>query len=267
MSTKRPLPLRRQDGTVQAADRQRAASQMSDDQTTHPGEPAAPAGGQGIPRAASQQVTVTRRVVDALLGMLSSGEFRVGDRLPSEWELVRQLSVGRSAVREAMRELVTLDLVEPRRGQGTFVRSLRSDLLLRPESFAGSVDLAVRHELLEVRRIVEPEAAALAALRATPAEADRLGHDVGCLREAVNSGFRPPEDLGFHLDVVRATHNGSLARVTAAIVLYYARDDTLPTDRDVQEHSAIAAAIRDRDAGSARSAMLDHLTAEDALKP
>jgi GntR family transcriptional repressor for pyruvate dehydrogenase complex len=199
--------------------------------------------------------------------MLSSGEYRVGDRLPSEWELVRQLSVGRSAVREAMRELVTLDLVELRRGQGTFVLSLRSDLLLRPETFAGSVDHAIRHELLEVRRIVEPGAAGLAASRATSTEIDRLDHDVQCLQEAVNIGFRPPEDLGFHLDVVRGTHNGSLARVTAAIVSYYARDDSLPTERDVQEHGAIAAAIRRRDANAARAAMLEHLTAEDTFKP
>jgi GntR family transcriptional repressor for pyruvate dehydrogenase complex len=249
------------------SDRQGVSSAVTAEEAHRSGDPPLPARGQGIPVAASQRVTVTRRVVDALLGMLSSGEYKVGDRLPSEWELVRQLSVGRSAVREAMRELVTLDLVELRRGRGTYVRSLRSDLLLRPETFAGSVESAVRHELLEVRQIVEPEAAALAAIRATATEVDRLDHDVDCLRGAVNTGFRPPEDLGFHLDVVRATHNGSLARVTAAIVSYYARDDALPTDRDVQEHQAIAAAIRDRDAASARAAMLDHLTAENTLKP
>lgn len=225
------------------------------------------AGGRGVPRAAAARVTVTRRVVDALLGMLSSGRYRVGDRLPSEWVLVRELSVGRSAVREAVRELVALDLVEVRHGQGTFVRSLRPDLLLRPETFAGSVDQAVRHELLEVRRIVEPEAAALAALRRTPSEVDRLEHDVALLHEAVNIGFRPPEDLGFHLDVVRATHNASLARVTAAIVAYYARDDSLPMQRDVEEHRAVASAIREGRPDEARQQMLDHLAAEDRLKP
>ena len=129
------------------------------------------------------------------------------------------------------------------------------------------MDQAIRHELLEVRKIVEPEAAALAALRRAPAEIDRLDHDIARLREAVSVGFRPPEDLGFHLDVVRATHNASLARLTAAIVSYYARDDTLPTQRDVAEHSAVAAAIRDGRPEAARQLMLDHLTAEDRLKP
>jgi GntR family transcriptional repressor for pyruvate dehydrogenase complex len=239
---------------------------MSDSRAVDVGAAHGSAEGRGIPPGAAQRVTVTRRVVDALLGMLSSGDYRVGDRLPSEWQLVRQLSVGRSAVREAVRELVTLDLVEVRRGQGTFVRTLRPDLLVRPETFAGSVEQAVRHELLEVRRIVEPEAAALAAERRTPEELERLVHDVGRLREAVSVGFRPPEDLGFHLDVVRATHNASLARLTAAIVSYYARDDTLPTRRDVDEHGAILDAIRRARAEEARRGMLDHLRAEDRLK-
>ena len=83
--------------------------------------------------------TATSRVVDALTQMLRSGRFRPGDRLPSEWELVQQLQIGRSAVREAVRELAAQDLMNRAR----------------------------RRELLEVRLIVEPGAASLAASRAT----------------------------------------------------------------------------------------------------
>jgi DNA-binding FadR family transcriptional regulator len=195
-----------------------------------------------------------------LFGMLRSGEYRVGDQLPSEWELVAGLKVGRSAVREAIRELVTLELVELRPGRGTFVRSLRPDLLLRPETFDDVVASAVKRELLEVRRILEPAAAALASARATEQDVARLQHDVARLREAVKVGYRPPEDLGFHLDVVRATHNTSLARVAGAIVGFYERDEVLPTERDVAEHGAIADAIGDGDDGAARGLMVEHLS-------
>jgi len=197
--------------------------------------------------------------VNRLFELLRSGEYRVGDRLPSEWALVAELGVGRSAVREAIRELVSLGLIEVRPGLGTFVRSLRSDLLLRPETFDHVLESVVKRELLEVRRILEPEIAALAALRATEAEVDRLRQDVERLREAVRAGYRPPEDLGFHLDVVRATHNSSLARVAGAIVGFYERDDVLPTERDVREHGAIAEAIARRDAEAARQLMHEHL--------
>jgi GntR family transcriptional repressor for pyruvate dehydrogenase complex len=205
-------------------------------------------------------VSVTRQVLDALYGLLRSGQYRPGDRLPSEWQLVNSLGAGRSAVREAIRELVTLDLVEIRPGVGTFVKQIRPDLLLRGDSFGDTVDAAVRRELLEVRVIVEPAAAVLAAGRASDFDLSRLRHDVDRLREAVRAGFRPPEDLGFHLDVVRATHNPSLARVAGAIVSFYDRDTVLPTDADVADHLAIYEAIAQREPAAAREAMLAHLT-------
>ena len=210
--------------------------------------------------------TVTRHVVDSLYQMLRSGEYMVGDRLPSEWSLVETLQVGRSAVREAIRELVTLDLVELRPGRGTYVRSLRPDLLLRSDSFSDLATDAVHRELLEVRRMLEPPAACLATQRATAADLDRLDHDVDRLREAVNVGYRPPEDLGFHLDVVRAAHNTSLTRLTGVIVSFYERDVVLPTVRDVADHSAIASAIRERDDAGAERLMARHLLDQAVLR-
>lgn len=203
--------------------------------------------------------SVTGHVVDSLYQMLRSGKYMVGDRLPSEWSLVETLQVGRSAVREAIRELVTLDLVELRPGRGMYVRSLRPDLLLRADSFSDIATDAVHRELLEVRRLLEPPASRLATQRATVADLDRLDQDVDRLREAVNVGYRPPEDLGFHLDVVRAAHNTSLTRLTSVIVSFYERDVVLPTVRDVDDHSAIAAAIRARDGARAERLMARHL--------
>lgn len=114
--------------------------------------------------------------------------------------------------------------------------------------------------------MLEPPAARLATQRATAADLDRLDHDVDRLREAVNVGYRPPEDLGFHLDVVRAAHNTSLTRLTGVIVSFYERDVVLPTVRDVADHSAIAFAIRERDDAGAERLMARHLLDQAVLR-
>jgi DNA-binding FadR family transcriptional regulator len=210
-------------------------------------------------------VSVTRQVVDALYGALRSGHYKAGDRLPSEQQLGESLGVGRSAVREGIRELLALDLLEVRRGKGTFVRELRRDLMLRPESFHQAVQRNVALELLEVRLIVEPAAAALAAARATGADLERLRRDVARLEAQLSSGLRPPEDLGFHLDLVRAAHNSALHRISSAIIAYYDHDEKAPTERDVREHRAVLEAIAAQDGEAAQRAMKAHLEAE--LKP
>ncbi len=215
-------------------------------------------------RSKQEMAVIARRkashqVADALCSMLRSGSYRVGNRLPSEHELGAELGVSRSTVREAVRELSSLGVLEIRHGSGTYVRSLRPDLLLRGDSLLEHPNDRIREELLEVRGIVEPEAAALAAIRATDEEVERLLYDVERLAEAIGRGIAPPEDLGFHLDLVRATHNAALWRVSGAIISFYQWDGNLPTEHDVSDHRAIYEAVRDRDAARARRAMQDHL--------
>lgn len=220
---------------------------------------------QSVPRQAAAGVSATRRVLEAVLELLRTGNYRTGDKLPTEHQLSAQSGVGRSAVREALRELAALHLIEVRHGSGTYVRNLRPDLLRANSSFTEIVDRAARSELLEVRAILEPEAAALAANRADLREIERLELDVLRLEEAVRDGYRPPEDLGFHLDLVRAAHNQALLRLAGPIVSYYARDEWLPSVRDVEEHREVVAAVASRDAPGARAAMLVHLQTEADL--
>lgn len=212
---------------------------------------------------ANTPISATQQVVESLLQLLRTGAYRVGVRLPSERALAEASGVGRSAVREAVRELIAHGLLEIQRGRGTFVRSLRPDLLVSLTTFSDEPD--TRRELLEARLIIEPEAASLAAQRATQEDLTRLHMDVQRLDEAIAVGYRPPEDLGFHLDVVRATNNRSLFRLTSAIVSFYQLDSHLPTQRDLDEHGEVLDAIRRRDPDSARKAMRNHLAAELAI--
>jgi GntR family transcriptional repressor for pyruvate dehydrogenase complex len=208
------------------------------------------------------KVSVTRQVVDALYEALRSGRYGPGDRLPSEPALATAYGVGRSAVREAIRELLTLDVVEIRHGKGTFVRDLPPGLLVRPASFHEALERKVALELLEVRLIMEPEVAALAASRASAQDIARLRRDVEGLRMSLGRPTKPAEDLGFHLDLVRAAHNAALLRISSPIIAFYDRDEALPTQRDVDEHKAVVDAIERHDAVAARDAMRAHLAVE-----
>lgn len=223
-------------------------------------------GGRPAPRVS--RVSVTRQVVDVLYEDLRSGVYQPGGRLPSEQELAVSLGVGRSAVREAVRELLALNVLEIRPGRGTFVLPMRADLLLRPDTFHQALERNVALELLEVRMIVEPAAAALAAKRATEADIKRLARDVERLREALGSGEarKPPEDLGFHLDLVRAAHNSALHRISTAIIAFYEHDEANPTARDYNEHRAVLSAIEKGNAVAARRAMERHLQVEIAAR-
>ncbi len=211
--------------------------------------------------SSTRKTSATAQVIEAIINLLRSGRFRPGDRLPSEWELVERLGVGRSAVREGLRELAALHVLQARQGRGTFVRSLRPDLL--PSVALGTrAHRTLVRELLEIRLMIEPEAAAIAAMRATPQDMRRLSHDVAELRARLDAGYRPPEDLGFHIDIIRATKNAALSRVVGPIVAYYEHDDSVSTERDVREHATVLDAIRARNAEAARACMRAHLIAE-----
>lgn len=209
--------------------------------------------------SAVSRISVTRQVVDILYEALQSGRYRQGDRLPSEHALAASLGVGRSALREAIRELLTLDLLEIRAGRGTFVRPMRPELLLDRSSFHGVLNQRIALELLEVRFAIEPEAAVLAARRATKDDVQRLVRDVEQLRVGIERGLRPAEDAGFHIDVVRATHNSSLLRLSTAIMDFYEHDDNAPTPTDLADHQGICDAIVRGDEDDARIRMQQHL--------
>src|ERR1700694_270064 len=110
--------------------------------------------------------SVTEGAIDRIRELIVSGSWGPGDRLPKESELAAQLGLCRNSLREAVRALSQLRVLEVRQGDGTYVSSLEPDLLLESTSFVSHLllgDTAV--ELYEVRRILEAAAAALAAAR------------------------------------------------------------------------------------------------------
>jgi GntR family transcriptional repressor for pyruvate dehydrogenase complex len=203
--------------------------------------------------------SLVEEVTQNLLQRLASGVLQPGDRMPTEKELSAELGVGRSSIREAMRTLEMLNVIEIRHGIGTFVTMVQPSLLVNPKHLRHVVDRQGLLDLLELRKIVEVESAALAAKRATAAEIQILREDVRALEKGVMEGRRPPEDMGFHLNIAQATHNPRFAEISRWIVAFYELDPDIPNEKDVQAHDRICEAIAMGDEEAARRAMREHL--------
>ena len=205
------------------------------------------------------RISLVEEVTQTLMERVSSGEYQATERMPTEQEISSELNVSRSCVREAMRSLEILNVVEVRHGTGTFVKSRQPDFLIDPKRFSHTINRETLMDRSELRSIVEVESAGLAAQRATPEEIQTLSDDVAALAVGVSEHRRPDEDMGFHLNVARATHNPSIVEISRWIVAFYEIDPLIPDTRDISAHRAVYEAIRDRDADGARLAMQIHL--------
>ncbi len=202
---------------------------------------------------------LSQEVVDGILDMIRGGRVALGRQIPTEGELASLFHVSRTAVREGVKALAAIGALEIQPGVGTFVRDPQPGPLRSLPLSHHPASVSTLLELLEFRRIVEPEIAALAAQRATPAQVAELERCVAALEAGVVLGVKPPEDLGFHLALAQAAHNSMLLDVSSLISRFYEGDVYLPDAEDVSGHRAICQAVAARDPGAARGAMRAHL--------
>ncbi|ADG75889.1 GntR domain protein [Cellulomonas flavigena DSM 20109] len=218
----------------------------------------------------------TQDVVEDVQRLILDGGLRPGDRLPAEKELASELGVSRGSLREGVRALVVLGILEARHGDGTYVTSLDPATLLSPLAFLA--DLPGDHSSLHaVRAMLETEAAGLAALHLTDAHVARARRALDDMARALvaprpDSERLAAADLAFHQAVADASGNPVLAALLHALAGRQARHrvwDEMPEiagDRTFEEHEAVLAAITARDPDRARLRMAMHMVAiEDLL--
>jgi len=148
-------------------------------------------------------------VMSALAGYIARSRLKPGERLPAERELMEAMAVGRSTVREVIRQLQALGIVESRRGSGTYLlRSVSADTIHVPLSIDTKHLRDALLQTLDVRRGLEVEASALAALRHNSKDLKVIERKLVEM-EAVHhqKGTAGREDLAFHLAIYDATHN------------------------------------------------------------
>jgi DNA-binding FadR family transcriptional regulator len=219
------------------------------------------------PARAKRGPTVTDEAIDKIREMIVSGRWRPGERLPREADLALQLGLSRNSLREAVRALSLVRVLEVRQGDGTYVSSLEPDQLLETTRFV--THLLQDHtvlEVFEVRRLLEPAAAALAAVRMTDGERVALKAELDRMQGASGVEELVDADMGFHSLIARAAGNAvlsslldGLAARTMRARLWRGRADEAALAVTISEHVRIYEAIMSRDPELTRALAAAHI--------
>jgi GntR family transcriptional repressor for pyruvate dehydrogenase complex len=212
-------------------------------------------------------VAVTDEAIVRIQEMIRNGELAPGDRLPPEKILSERLGLSRSSMREAVKALEVIRVLDVRRGDGTYVTSLEPRLLLESMSFA--LDLQSNSALLElfaVRRILEPAATAMAATRLTPDEVDDLRRRLSEVDSNSSVEGLVDHDLEFHAAIVNAAGNSYLSGLVEAVSsntvrarLWRGLTQENAVSRTLAEHRAIVEALAAGDAKLAEALSIAHI--------
>ncbi|WP_329343213.1 FCD domain-containing protein [Streptomyces sp. NBC_00663] len=214
-------------------------------------------------------MALTDEAIDRIKNMIVAGELAPGSRLPREEVLAGQLGLSRNSLREAVRALTAMRILISRQGDGTYVSSLEPHLLLESLSFAADVSQGHNAlQLLQVRRLLEPQATGLAAALLRPEDLQELRDLLDQCRSAASVEEFVAHDIAFHLRIVEAVGNPVLSMLLSVLSTRTQRVRIIrgshirqALDNAHQDHEAILRALESRDALLAVSAATVHITA------
>ncbi len=216
-----------------------------------------------------QAVRKARRceqVAEQIQRLIVRGVLKHGDRLPAERELAAKFGVSRSSIRDAIRTLEVIGIVEPRQGKGTVVRELSTDSLVVPLASVLVRRRDLVAELVDVRRMIEPALAVRAAASATKEEIARLEDILRRQGEKMRRGEQTiEEDSEFHYAIAVAARNSVVLKVLDVLMdlLRDSRARSLQVpgrrERSYAGHRRILRAIKRRDGAAAGAAARQHL--------
>ncbi len=212
------------------------------------------------------RTTLTEAAFEQLISHVVNGTWKPGDRLPPERDLCQQFGIARTSLREALKGMELIGMLDSRVGDGTFVNP-RSEFLSRPLlwAFTGT-DHNELHDIMESRTIIEENLAGLAAKRGSDEEIVQIGHAIDQMRHSIEAGTSILEaDMSFHLAIAAAAHNEVLRNAVQLLRnitrqwLYY--KVLIPNVAPIvlKRHEAIYRAIAARKPSAARTAMRRHL--------
>lgn len=211
---------------------------------------------------------IFEEVIEQIRLQIVNGDIRPGDRLPPERTLADLIGVHRNSVREALKIMEYMGVVESKPGAGTILSDTGKDILKeRVSSITRFSPRSFLIELIELREALEPHMAALAAERATPEDLQSMQTAIDDLKEEVSQGQKlSSADERLHLAIARATHNATFLRLTEPVMAmlseFRERSQKSPGRRPqvFGEHERIYLSIRDRNPSAAKAAMKRHLS-------
>jgi len=225
----------------------------------------------------AQRTSLSDNIVEQLTGLIAREVLKPGERIPSEKQLCQQFGVGRTSVREALKSLSVMGILESHAGDGTFVAPNRDHYLERAFHWGLLLDRKAVNDLVETRLLLESHTTFLAARRATAEDLAAMERAVQGMEESVSDPKRYLEhDLQFHLCIAQATQNSILGNLLRTIRGYLqnwieralaASPPEYPTSRahlTIAQHRKILKALKKRRAIEARRAMRQHILSSQA---
>ncbi len=210
--------------------------------------------------------SASERVAERLMALIASGNIAPGDKLPSENELTKALHVSRPVVREALRGLAMLGVVESKQGGGCYVTDLKPNRLMAPLSFVLSLQDYSLDSLFAARTVIDCGLAASAARNVTASQLERFAELIEVAYQTVRDpvAFRLA-DSEFHELIGTASDNAFLDRVSRSLyglaIDQRRKASEMPgvLDQSARDHDAIVKALVARDPNAAEAAMAEHV--------
>jgi len=213
-----------------------------------------------------KKIRIYEEIVIKVKEMIEQGRLKSGDQLPGERELSEVFHVSRSSLREALRSLESKGYLESRQGDGTYIASNPVESLVSPLASVIFSEKDSQMELFEMRRLIEPQLAYLAAERATEEEIARMEEALALQEQAIAKGETGTEtDKAFHYLMAKATNNKVLLRLTDYMrdLLAESRDKYLQVEgrpeKSIARHRQVLDAIKAGDGELAAQVMRDHV--------
>lgn len=212
---------------------------------------------------------VYEQVIEQIKNMILDGTLKKGDKLPTERDLAEQLQVSRASVREALRALDIIGLVESRQGAGNYIRESFESNLFEPMSMMFLLEKGTPSQILEFRRVLESESVVLAAERITDEEVIQLEKLLNELKESTDEKMSVILDKKFHFTIAKASKNLLIINVLEVISQLF--DEFIKDSREKilafennraklnEQHETLYAAIKNRDVELTRKAILEHM--------
>jgi len=220
-----------------------------------------------------KRLSLTDTLVEEFKGKLISGEYKFGDNLGSQDELARKLGVSRPSLREAIKRLELIGIIESKQGLGTFIKKIEPRDFMNPLSSFIVIDKKCAFELLEARKHIEGSLAAMAALHATNGNLKTLSGILSSMRKFSDSQEVEEfvkQDVQFHYEIAKASNNSVLIKIVeilrdllrqliGKVFQNYSGDLPEVIKQTIEFHQHIFDAIRKHDPEGARRNMEEHL--------
>jgi GntR family transcriptional repressor for pyruvate dehydrogenase complex len=214
-----------------------------------------------------EKSSLADNLAERLVQMIRTGAYQQGDRLPAIMEMARRFGVGHPTLREALRKLEMIGIVEIKHGSGVYVGKGQDALLVSNPVYYGVISKKLMLDLIEARMSIENKTVALAALEADEAHLERMSELLAKAGSNLdNDAVLNAANMAFHREIAAASGNAVLAQLLEVLTNLFHSEQRMIIDiygsreKDHTEHLGIFDALRRRDAALAQARMEAHLT-------